>query len=148
MTYNDKYQPSIVNRDSIKKDLEFDLKKIQKLKLNHEKNNSSVLKTKLSKSCRTEYHPIKSLINKNQKNKNLGFDSLSNSSNSNGIESYNNIFNGNLFGNNSKNHKTIDTIRNYDFKNTANIVYNEIEHGLFYGQNFNNKREEFNNYFN
>ncbi len=148
LTYNDKYQPSIVNRDSIKKDLEFDLKKIQKLKLNHEKNNNSVLKTKLSKSCRTEYHPIKSLINKNQKNKNLGFDSLSNSSNSNGIESYNNIFNSNLFGNNSKNHKTIDTIRNYDFKNTANIVYNEIEHGLFYGQNFNNKREEFNNYFN
>ena len=33
-------------------------------------------------------------------------------------------------------HKTIDTIRNYDFKNTANIVYNEIEQGLFYGQNF------------
>ena len=148
LTYNDKYQPSIVNNNTIKKDLEFDLKKIQKLKINHDKNNNSMLKTKLSKSCRTEYHPVKNPNNKDPKKKSVAFDSLSNSSNSKCIESYKDIFNSNLLGSNNKKHKTIDTIRNYNYKNTANIVYNEIEQGLFYGQNFNNKRQEFNNYFN
>lgn len=147
LTYNDKYQPSLVSNE-IKKDLEFDLKKIQKIKIIHDKNNNSLLKTKLSKSCRTEYNPLMTPNNNFNKKKHLAFESANVSNNSNNLDNFNTLLYDNLVGNKNKKHKTIDTIRNYNYKNTANIVYNEIENGLFYGESFINKRKTFNNYFN
>ena len=151
LSYNDQYQPYTTQKNK-KKDLEFDLKTIQKIKLDHIKNNNNFVKNKINKSNKTTYSP--SISNYNNiigKNKSLVSRSelKTNFSMTNTIDN-NNDFNRKepLIFNSSRNRKIFDEKKNYNFKNTANIVFNETENGLFYGQNFLNKTKSFNNYFN
>ena len=134
----------------IKKDFEFDLKKIQKIKIKHDRNNK--LKYKLLNYNKKENSP--SIISKNSHNKSCGClsidlitdsknNNLDNNDNNNCIEKKDNL--------SDKKNTIFDGItekKNYNYKNTANIVLNEAENGLFYSQNFINKRKKFNNYFN
>ena len=135
LSYTENHKPS-TEQKNLKKDLEFDLKTIQKVKLEHDKNNNNIfLKYKLPKSNRTEYNP--SIIsNFNTINNNKSLTVRSNSS----------LFDNISLNNTSRNRRTLD--KNYNYKNTAHIVLDETENGLFNGEIFMNKTKSFNNYFN
>ena len=142
LTYSENKSQSNVHNE-IKKDLEFDLKKIQNIKIIHDKNNN--LKNKIykcKKYNKTDYNP--SLIISHD-NKNW---MIHPSSNSNVNESLvkNNLTNFDYFSfKRNKSNKLLGEIKSYNYKNTANIVLNETENGLYYSQNFINKRKIFNN---
>ena len=118
LTYKENHSHSKMQKN-IKTEMEFDIQEIQKIKITHDKNNNNnILKKKLSNSCKNE-------------NKVPIFSSN---------KSISSIKNQNI--------EAIDFNKNYNYKNTANIVLNESEKGLCYTQNFNYKRKIFNNYFN
>jgi len=135
LSYTENHKPS-TDQKSIKKDLEFDLKTIQKIKLDHEKKNNNIfLKYNLPKSNRTEYNPS-TISNYNTITNNKSLTVRSNSS------LYDNI----SLNSTSRNKRTLD--KNFNYKNTAHLVLNETENGLFNGEIFMNKTKSFNNYFN
>jgi len=135
LSYTENHKPS-TEQKNIKKDLEFDLKTIQKIKLDHEKKNNNIfLKYNLPKSNRTEYNPS-TISNYNTITNNKSLTVRSNSS------LYDNI----SLNSTSRNKRTLD--KNFNYKNTAHIVLSETENGLFNGEIFMNKTKSFNNYFN
>jgi hypothetical protein len=135
LSYTESHKPS-TEQKNIKKDLEFDLKTIQKIKLDHEKKNNNIfLKYNLPKSNRTEYNPS-TISNYNTITNNKSLTIRSNSS-----------LNDNMTLNStSRNKRTLD--KNLNYKNTAHLVLNETENGLINGEIFMNKTKSFNNYFN
>ena len=126
-----------------KKDFEFDLRKIKNIKMSHDKNYNIMLRNKNFKT--SEINNNSSATNIPLRNK-----SIISTSNNLMINNFSNTLNSQ---NNSdfkrqKKNKSLDKDKLNDFKNTANIILNETENGLFYTQNFINKRKIFNNYFN
>ena len=119
-----------------KKDIEFDVRKIKNIKKSHDKNYNNILKNKTSKVCMTEYNNSiysnntsrnKANISRNLTNNNF---SITLSSQRLSIK------------NNSLDKNNLD-----NFKNTAYIVMNETEHGLFNEENFKKKKNKLNTFF-
>ena len=134
-------------QNKIKKDLEFDLKKIQSIKTTYDKKNK--LKNKLIPYNMNENIQSETSDNIHNKNRSLSLNIIKNFKNNN-MDNYNNSFdkNNNLSYKKKKINKTIIDKKNYNYRNTANIVLNETKNGLLNSQNFINKRKIFNNYFN
>ena len=134
-------------QNKIKKDLEFDIKKIQSIKTTYDKKNK--LKNKLIPYNMNENIQSETLDNIHNKNRSLSLNIIKNFNNNN-MDNYNNSFdkNNNLSYKKNKINKTIIDKKNYNYRNTANIVLNETKNGLLNSQNFINKRKIFNNYFN
>lgn len=136
LTYRENKTQSKV-KNELNKDLEFDLKEIQNIKIIHDKNNQ--LKNNIIYKSK-EYNNI------DDNNKCL----LHTSSSSKINESFakNELPNFDYFPfKKKKSNKILGGKKSYNFKNTANIVFNETQNGLHYSQNFINKRKIFNNYF-
>lgn len=136
LTYRENKTQSKV-KNELNKDLEFDLKEIQNIKIIHDKNNQ--LKNNIIYKSK-EYNNI------DDNNKCL----LHTSSSSKINESFakNELSHFDYFPfKKKKSNKILGGKKSYNFKNTANIVFNETQNGLHYSQNFINKRKIFNNYF-
>ena len=120
-----------------KKDLEFDMQKIKNIKKSHDKNYNNILKNKASKMCITDYN---NSINTNfsSRNKTIISKNLTNDNNSN-------ILNSQRL---SMHNISLDKNKLDNFKNTAYIVMNETEYGLFNEENFLKKKNKFNKFFN
>ena len=99
------------------------------------KNNNIFLKYNIPKSNRTEYNPS-TISNYNTITNNKSLTVRSNSS----------LYDNMTINSTSRNKRTLD--KNINYKNTAHIVLNETENGLFNGEIFMNKTKSFNNYFN
>ena len=137
----------------IKKDLDFDLKEIKKIKIKHDRNNK--LKNKLFNYNKKENNESINSGNNHDKNSSslslnlfqIPIDNLNNINqdniNNNSIEQKDDLSSKKSFA-----FKTFNGKNNYNYKNTANIVLNETEKGLSSRQNFIKKRKIFNNYFN
>ena len=133
----------------IKKDLDFDLKTIKKIKIKHDRNNK--LKNKLFNYNQKENNEsINSGNNQDKNSSSISLNLIENLNNANQDNINNNSIEqkDDLSSKKSIAFKTFIGKDNYNYKNTANIVLNETEKGLSYRQNFINKRKIFNNYFN
>ena len=133
----------------IKKDLDFDLKTIKKIKIKHDRNNK--LKNKLFNYNQKENNEsINSGNNQDKNSSSISLNLIENLNNANQDNINNNSIEqkDDLSSKKSIAFKTFSGKDNYNYKNTANIVLNETEKGLSYRQNFINKRKIFNNYFN
>ena len=125
-----------------KKDFEFDLRKIKNIKMSHDKNYNIMLRNKNFKI--SEINNNSSATNIPLRNK-----SIISTSNNLIINNFSNTLNSQ---NNSdfkrqKKNKSLDKDKLNDFKNTANIILNETENGLFYTENFEKKRNKLNNHY-
>ena len=124
-----------------KKDLEFDLHKIKNIKMSHDKNYNTILKNKHSKIGLTEYNNTTgtniSLKHKSFTSQNLTNYSINNSLNSKTI----------LNINKNKKNKFLDMKKLNDLKNTAYIVLNETENGIFNEEIFKTKRNKLKNHY-
>ena len=122
-----------------KKDQEFDVRKIKNIKKSHDYYFNNILKNKTSKMCLTEYN---SSINTNftSRNKTITSRNITNDNFSNILKSQRLSVPG---PNNSLDKNKID-----NFKNTAFIVMNETEYGLFNEENFLKKKNKLNKFFN
>ena len=124
-----------------KKDLEFDLHKIKNIKLSHDKNYNNILRNKNSKL--KEITTNSSTITKASiKNKSIISRNLTNNNFSISLNSGKNYDN-----KKSRENRSLDTNKLNDFKNTAYIVLNEIENGLFSQENFSKKKNNINNHY-
>ena len=144
LTYKDHKTNSKVEIPK-EKDLEFDLNIIQNIKITHDKNNNKIIKNK--KTNNNEYIHSYSSNSNLDGNKTSSPDIRKNSKIDNVLDniSFPKL---NISRTQRNKNNEFDIKKNYNFKNTANIVLNETENGLFYTQNFINKRKIFNNYFN
>ena len=119
-----------------KKDIEFDVRKIKNIKKSHDKNYNNILKNKTSKVCMTEYnnsiYSNNTSRNKANISRNLTNNNFSITLNSQRLSIKNNSLDKNNLDN---------------FKNTAYIVMNETEHGLFNEENFKKKKNKLNTFF-
>ena len=119
-----------------KKDIEFDVRKIKNIKKSHDKNYNNILKNKTSKVCMTEYnnsiYSNNTSRNKANISRNLTNNNFSITLNSQRLSIKNNSLDKNKLDN---------------FKNTAYIVMNETEHGLFNEENFKKKKNKLNTFF-
>ena len=133
------------SKKEIKKDIEFDLQKIKKIKFNHDKNNK--LKNYISKSMsKTSFNPSISGFNTDRITNIKKLDTLTDS-NTNSFDKFNFPKINNASNYDNKTSRDFVDKNLYNYKNTANIVLNETENGLYYSENFINKRKIFNNYF-
>ena len=126
-----------IKKNLRKKDLEFDVRKIKNIKKSHDYNFNNILKNKTSKMCLTEYNDS---LNSNFSSRNKGIISLNITDNN-----FSNILNSQRLSipNNSLDKNKLD-----NFKNTAHIVMNETEYGLFNEENFLKKKNKLNKFFN
>ena len=130
-------------KPSSKKDLEFDLRKIKNIKMSHDKNYNIMLRNKNFKT-----NEIK--IN-NSTATTIPFrnKSIISTSNNFTINNFSNTFNNqkNSDIKIQKKNKSLDKAKLNDFKDTANIILNETENGLFSEENFEKKRNKLKNQF-
>ena len=129
------------NTNIKKKDLEFDLHKIKNIKMSHDKNYNIMLRKKNTKIDLSEYHNS-TRTNISSRNKSITYHNLTNYSVNNTLNSYTsqNI-------NKNKKNNFLNMKKLYDFKNTAHIVLNETENGLFNEGIFISKRRKLNNHY-
>ena len=125
-----------IKKKLIKKDQEFDVRKIKNIKKCHDNNFNNILKNKTSRICLTEYN--------NSKNTNFGSKNKSIISRNVTKDNFSNILNSQRLSlpNNSLDKNKLD-----NFKNTAYIVMNETEYGLFNEENFLKKKNKLNKFF-
>ena len=147
LTYNDN-KNNLKVENPLEKDLEFDLKTLQKIKLIHDKINNKTLKNKISNINNNENNHSYSSKTNLEKNKGLTLDINSNSNIDKDLDNI--IFPklNTLRSRRNKNNNEFNNKKSYNYKNTSNIVLNETENGLYNTQNFINKRKIFNSYFN
>ena len=133
------------SKKEIKKDIEFDLQKIKKIKINHDRNNK--LKNYISKSLsKTQFNPSISGFNTDRITNIKKLDTITDS-NTNSFDKSNFPKISNVSNYDNKTSRNFVDKNLYNYKNTANIVLNETENGLYNNLNFINKRKIFNNYF-
>ena len=124
-----------------KKDFEFDLRKIKNIKLSHDKNYNNILKRKYLK--KNEIKINSSLAaNNSLRIKAITSNNLTNSNFSKTVNNYKTADNIS-----QRKNKSLEANKLDNFKNTAYIVLNETENGLFNEENFTRKRDKLNNHY-
>ena len=122
-----------------KKDFEFDVRKIKNIKMSHDKAYNNLLKSKSPKPLEIKINNS-ILTNISSRNKSITSNNFTNINFSNTLNSHKNS----IIEKHKKNN-SLDANKLNDFKNTANIIFNETENGLFIKENFNKKRNRLNN---
>ena len=128
-------------KNLIKKDFEFDIRKIKNIKMSHDKNYNNTIKNKNQK---TNENTFNNLIDPNHTLKNKSITSYNFKSN-NYSKTINNHKTYDIPG--QKKNKSLDVNKLSDFKNTAYIVLNETENGLFNEEKFTTKIDKLNNHY-
>ena len=130
------------NKNLPKKDFEFDVRQIKNIKISHDNNFNNKLKNKNRNSQEIKINNS-NLTNISSRNKSITSNNFNSSNISNILNTQKNIESERQKKNNS-----VKANKFFDFKNTANVIFNETENGLFIQENFIKKINKLDNRLN